>query len=91
MNAFTLKVNGQFYGGEDPEQVEAMPVVNSGLGAGFHNWHGQRMLSRLIWGDVPHIIRSSRNLRSVLERVTERMAYGLYASPVKIEIEEVPQ
>jgi hypothetical protein len=91
MKYYTLKLNGKYYAGEDPERDEVAGAHTGALGPGFHNHSGRTPFQALVWTDEPqHLLGGDINLKSAVHRVLDRARAGLYAGqPLHIEISEV--
>lgn len=88
MIEYTIKLNGQYYGGEDLDAYEAKRTTGT-LGGGWHNHTGSRQMNKLVWEEEPYIIHGTRNLKSHLDRIMVRVEMGLLDAPLRLEIDAV--
>lgn len=73
MNAYTIHVNGEAYGGVDYGVDEpARPQ----MGTGFHHYGSGMGRDRLLFGGEPHVLHGVANLQSALTAIMARMRGG---------------
>jgi hypothetical protein len=65
MKTFTIKIDGQNYGGESSSETQK---VSAGLRPGF-SCNTERSVSALIIGEEAYRIRAEINLRSHLQKI----------------------
>jgi len=81
-----IYVDGEPFSGIDLDASDG--PTKPGLGSGWSNPPGREM-DRLLFGGEPHICVGATTLRSYMERILDRMRYGIIeAREIRIEVLE---